>query len=61
MAAGETAAWMTGILREVESQRRADLRALETHPFGQTFLALTPKDHDLVRKIFEAEARLRES
>ena len=51
--------WLANMLRENEVKRRSELATLESHPFGQTIMMLTPRERDLVRKIFEAEAHLR--
>lgn len=54
-----SADWFVDILRRNEVERRANLAALESHPFGQTIMMLLPKERDIVRKLFEAEARWR--
>lgn len=55
------ALWLTGILRETETKRRAELAVLESHPFGQVILQLSINERDIIRKIFEAESQLRNS
>jgi hypothetical protein len=51
--------WYVNILRQNEAQRRSELVMLESHPFGETIMKLTPKQRDIVRGLFEAEANLR--
>ena len=54
-----SADWFVNILRGNEAKRRSELAVLESHPFGETIMKLTPKQRDAVRGLFEAEANLR--
>jgi hypothetical protein len=51
--------WYVNILRKSEIQRRSELVKLESHPFGETIMKLTPEQRDIVRGLFEAEAHIR--
>jgi|GEM_PF-4838878 len=54
------AMWLAAILRETEVKRRADLKTMEAHPLGQTIMTLSPTERDFMRKLLDAESRLRD-